>query len=944
MKSLSEIIIIQDADFLSLSLSLSSSNNDGSNIYDRLYQEIIIKYFRFDNISYDKLNKMLNNLEKEYTIITKKNNLMHYSNRCYKDLYDRGVNFICCGNKENAMFLQMTNLITKIKNKEKTSKSLVVMIISKITEELINFLEFYPDIILITLKKNEDKLFFLKNDYIIWEDVIKKTIIINVKEDNYNLVKKEILIFHDSENCNFMDTNRRIIDGNMLYYNVLNNVIKKCFTKNTENIDEKELLDYDVNWNLIMSNVNNTNKNYMPSDTCLNSLIDKGVNYIYAGDKNNAVDIKIKDLILRTIIKYKNDNIKPLIVLITSDRDFGIEIRSLLLERFPILIISDKTNVRKAFLENVSINERLDNWKEIIEDSSINNFDTENNISIEINTCHEMNITKYEYIYYTNYNPNYLQNAIKEISPNFNIEILKNPLSEKYSIFLKLYNYKNCKNKSENLINKATILLEQSIKNIIIENYNDNNDSIKLDDELKKISKNNKILFFLYKKEEDDNNENILYMQIPSVCFQMDPICFVRDYMKNKFNIINLQIVKIKSPKFHLKLILNKKDKKHVLNNNMNENDKIYFYDNIRKSQNIINDNVKYNYFIVYHKDLENTKNEIIKNVKKLKEKWYSYNFNEFINTNKIDNIKLENIKNIWFYFENKLKKEFKIDIKLEDDIIKINNNIDIDKYINYVNNLIEDEILEHKYVIYENDLHVDFITSIKEYLQYLKKKYVKNNLSRFNIKYPSKSSFVNNDLIITILSVKEEKYIFDKWNEELSDLIENFTTKIINISSINYSSLKNKINYINLKNKYNLALCNLDNVNLLLKITGSTNNVNKCLDYLTTIDELKNEISKEFKIFSLPNLKIKNNIYKNLLTKTKSEIDKIYDFILTRLHKFKDIKLYYIFKNNNYEDNNLFILLGNNEELNECYQIISNLLTFLIISFTDRAKLCLYE
>jgi len=866
MKVITKIILYHDIQKYPIPTNINSSY-----LYDILIKKVIKKYFNIDkDIDIDfNIKKM----QVEWNIIAQNIETDNYeSEENMKNLIDRGVNYIYINeNDVNNKIKDMIRL--KIKKSDIAYKPIIAI--------FGNDIYFDNDYI----KENN----ILNNINNLWNETLSyinlddgKTLIEKTKKINY------VTIYHDTENCPFYDSSNSI-----LLWEKLEKEVKQTIKLDYKNISSEIIFE----WNLFVKKRDKLNHSYFPSEKCINDLLGNNyINYIYCGEKNSAVDMKMKDMLNNKIFDYNKEDSNELIVMITSDRDFGNEIRQLLVNNIPLLLIHNN-NIRKSFIDNMPYNSCLNKWEDIIKRSSENIYSYNDSITnfdhdkLEILTCLTVPISYPEYIYYSNYN-DYLNENIKKISNSFNVELVEDTKNSKYNILLQLYIINNdSKNKIH--INNAIKQLNSDMNDIIITKYSDkifnlNYNKISNDKVFRNKMKEYKILFYF--KKENKTIENI-YMKIPKVWLNTELDNNIKKYILENYNIQNFKIKhyeeldKIK----YVKITLNSEHKKMLLQNKPN-NLNIYFYE----LNNKVNKIEELYYIIIYNKTNEKEKNELLKYIQDNTDRIFLIDL-KIIFTNNIK--KMQYFIETFNYYNNLLKQK-NIDCCIEDHKLKILcKTSELDDIINFIK-MNTENFIEYKIEINDCKNSIELLRTIKEYLESLKKNpEILDNCSinenriidtiRFHINYKNRT---NNSYYITLISCFiDADETMKLWKNNIEELIDNFTSILIDISNIQIdNNIFNNENLVLIKNKFNLSLIEVDNDNNILKINGIKKNIKNFINNYNKNTELL--------------------IGKTLIFPKNFELKKLQQFI----NKINNIKIIQI--NNN--DSVYIVIFTNNQEI----------------------------
>lgn len=177
------------------------------------------------------------------------------------------------------------------------------------------------------------------------------------------LKQREIFIFHDAENCVIPSDSR--IDGFKLYQLVVKRIVQHWLPDEAMSIDI--LRDLHVKWHMVTQL--SAGDPFFPSNATLGALQDQGIHLITPMNKKGASDTKIKDLISELLDSPSASSTKPLVVLITGDRDFASDIRHIKKAGLSVMLIHTKT-ARPSFYSLAD--HSSDEWSSLIKASTSN--------------------------------------------------------------------------------------------------------------------------------------------------------------------------------------------------------------------------------------------------------------------------------------------------------------------------------------------------------------------------------------------------------------------------------------------------------------------------------------------------------------------------------------------------------------------------------------------
>jgi uncharacterized LabA/DUF88 family protein len=159
-----------------------------------------------------------------------------------------------------------------------------------------------------------------------------------------NSIVYSIDIFHDAENCPV----QIYTNGSKLYDSVIRNVLNAVGV-DINGIDIESICD--VHWRFVLPLLDGR---IFPT-RCLKDLLTRGVLHINPGEKKGAVDIVIKDSMDRLRVEHFDDSAikkqRRIVVLISGDRDFAGNIRSLRQVGLKTVLIYTPSKTATSFLD-----------------------------------------------------------------------------------------------------------------------------------------------------------------------------------------------------------------------------------------------------------------------------------------------------------------------------------------------------------------------------------------------------------------------------------------------------------------------------------------------------------------------------------------------------------------------------------------------------------------
>lgn len=199
-------------------------------------------------------------------------------------------------------------------------------------------------------------------------------------------------IFHDAENCML----RKSTNGSKLFDVVVKAIVSSTFPDFDYALSAHSLV---VAWRLVLpfhsygdnslmspqsSQSDSISANFFALRQCIRDLQTRGVMHVNPGDKKGAVDICIKDILDDFCVTHEDDNedkkMNRVIVLISGDRDFASNIRSLMQKGFKVLLIYTDV-ISQSFVDVLPEGKTLSIWKNLVAEADMPMTDKDVNTS-----------------------------------------------------------------------------------------------------------------------------------------------------------------------------------------------------------------------------------------------------------------------------------------------------------------------------------------------------------------------------------------------------------------------------------------------------------------------------------------------------------------------------------------------------------------------------------
>lgn len=173
----------------------------------------------------------------------------------------------------------------------------------------------------------------------------------------------EILIYHDGENSYIPNTFK--LNAELLYSEVIRTIVR-CYAGDelANSINPFDSSVVSVRWLFYLSSRSNFTI-FRPHNTVMENLIDFDIIPIECGERKDAVDDKMKRDLARLIASPVENSI---VVIISGDRDFFPEIKSLRNLRYPVVCLHKEGSCRETILPYLESPDHWSSrWTEIIE-------------------------------------------------------------------------------------------------------------------------------------------------------------------------------------------------------------------------------------------------------------------------------------------------------------------------------------------------------------------------------------------------------------------------------------------------------------------------------------------------------------------------------------------------------------------------------------------------